>query len=90
VSYASRLERLEARQGAAALDALAAELAAPLDEPYGAIRAELAAEVAHVEALYAQLGSWEAVAATLAADLGVPVGELRAGLARWEDRCPPR
>ncbi len=88
MSYANRLHRLEAleaQQGAADLDAVAAELAVDLGEPYGAIRAELAAEVAYVEGLYAQLGSWEAVAATLAADLGVPVGELRARAARWED-----
>ncbi len=84
MSYASRLERLEAHQGAAELDTLAAALAAHLDEPYGAIRAELAAKVAHVEGLYAQTRDWEAVAETLAADLGVPVGELWARAARWE------
>ncbi len=84
-AYDRRLARLEAGDTEAALDSVAAELATAAGEPYAAVRAELAAEVAYVEGLYAQLGSWEAVAATRAADLGVPVGELRARAARWED-----
>jgi len=84
MGYERRLARLEAGGTEAALDLVAAELATEAGEPYAAVRAELAAEGAYVEGLYARLGSWEAVAATLAAALGVPVGKLWARAARWE------